>query len=404
MPFDTTEGFQHAGSYYAYLGTSLQEILQTVWREPAALWQFAGEGDRWGAVWSFFWPTAFLFLLAPLLALFMAPHLAFLLASTSDSMGRLQAWYPSILIVLLFWAVAIGVSRLHGRWQQGALILLLALSAAAWIGRSELWPGSRFDPAVYQVSDHDRQVDELLRTIPQEAIVMAQDAIVPHLSHRQDIYMVPWVRHGNEPAYLLFDTAGPTYPLNADAYRTYFYDVLAGADYELLEQADTFYMFRRAEGGDIEPELIVGEEWGGLLRLDGIGVAAAPAGERYEGVEGSLAAGTSLRVELLWETLQEMDENYSVSVRALGKDGRVVGQHDSWPADGHRPTSVLQAGQRFRDVHYLTLGETVEAADLALQIGVYDAESEDGSLLTGEGEAFLIVRPMVGGLARSPTS
>jgi hypothetical protein len=393
MPFDTTEGFQHAGSYYAYLGTTLREILQTVWSEPAVLWKVAGGGDRWAAVWAFFWPTAFLFVLAPLLALFMAPHLAFLLASTSDSMGRLEAWYPSVLIVLMFWAVAIGANRLRGRWRQGALILLLVLSATAWISRSELWPGSRFDPAVYQVSDHDRQVDELLRTIPVEAIVMAQDSMVPHLSHRQDIYLVPWVRHQNRPAYLLFDTAGPTYPLNADAYRTYFYDVLAGTDYELLEQVDSFFMFGREAAGAIEPEVTVGVEWGGLLRLDGYSTATAPAGEVYAAAEGILAAGTTLRVELLWETLQEMEQNYSISIRALGKDERVVGQHDGWPADAHRPTSVLEAGQRFRDVHYLTLGETVDAADLALQIGVYDAQSQDGTLPTGAGEPFLTVRP-----------
>ena len=76
--------------------------------------------------------------------------------------------------------------------------------------------------AIFQVSDQEKQVAEALREIPADAIVMAQDPLVPHLSHREDIYLLPWVRGGNQPDYVLLDPQMRTYPVGPDEYRTLF--------------------------------------------------------------------------------------------------------------------------------------------------------------------------------------
>jgi uncharacterized membrane protein len=193
MTTDQTEGYQHANSSYSYLGTSLPEILQTVSRQPGLLWQYAGQPERLQAVFNFLWPSAFLFLLAPEIAFFLLPHFGFLLTSTGEPMGQLEAWYPSVLIIMLFWAVAVGISRLSTRRQRITLGILLVASLVAWIGMSELWPGSKFDISRYQISDHDRQVAAQISQIADDTIVMAQDPLVPHLSHRENIFVFPWV-------------------------------------------------------------------------------------------------------------------------------------------------------------------------------------------------------------------
>jgi len=100
-----------------------------------------------------------------------------------------------------------------------------------------------------------------------------------------------------------------------------------------------------------------------------------------------LPAGTVVRVSLYWDVLAEMGQNYTVFVHALDQQGGLVGQHDSWPADTHRPTSILAVGDQVRDVHYLTISQPVAKNDLSLRIGLY--ESIGGkTLLNSEDQSF----------------
>jgi uncharacterized membrane protein len=386
MTTDQTEGYQHANSAYSYLGTSLPEIVQTVSRDPGRLLQYAGQPERLQAVFNFLWPSAFLFLLAPEIAFFLLPHFGFLLTSTGEPMGRLQAWYPSVLVIMLFWAVAVGIARLPARWRRVALAALLVVSFGAWVTTSELWPGTKFDRSLYQVSAHDRQVAAQLAKLPEDAIIMAQDPLVPHLSHRQDIYMFPWARHGNRPDFIVLDREMRPYPLKTDEYRTYFYDVLAGTEYELVEQLDSLFIFEYT--GDVEPDILYKETWAEALQLKGYDVQAAPPGEPYQDKLQELPAGTILRVALYWDILAEMDQNYTVFVHALPNEENVIGQHDSWPADSHRPTSVLAVGEKIRDIHYLTLEEAVNLDDLSLRIGLYESNTGE-SLADSQGRPFI---------------
>jgi len=389
MTFDQTAGYQHAANRYGYLGSTLPEIATTLLSRPQVLWEFAGQPQRLRAVFDFVWPTAFLVLLAPEIALLGVPTLALLLASTSNTIGRLGAWYPTVLIVLLYWAVGLGLQRVPRGWQKPAALLLLALSAAAWFSGSELWPGPRFDARQYAVSEHDRAVAEALQEIPPGAIVMAQDPLVPHVSQRQEIYLLPWVRGGKRPEYVLFDREMRTYPVVEEAYRTLFYDYLAGTTYEVLQQVDSFYLFHYV--GEERPQQELEVTWPAGMRLRGTALAAAVPGEPFGPLQETLAAGTTLRVALYWDVLEEMEQNYAVFVHALDGNGRLLGQHDGWPADAHRPTAVLQAGEHFRDVHYLTLTAPLPSAELTLRLGLYETES-GAALRDSEGGEAVEIR------------
>lgn len=382
------EGYVHAGSYYTYLGETLPEILNTVVTKPAVIFEHILRPIRMRALFNFFWPTAFLFLLAPEIAFFMLPHLGFLLASEYSVMGRLEAWYPAVLVILLYWATAVGLSRLRGRWQKIGMILLLAASFMGWMTQSKLWPGLQYDPARYQVTEHHRQVEELLQTLPDAAIVMAQDPLVPHLSHREDIYIFPWTRHGNQPDYVVLDRELRPYPYSADEYRTRFYEILAGDEYEIAQQAGSLYVFEYV--GTAVPEFVVDETWHDAFTLQGYSVAAALPDTVFARDLTDLPAGSTLRVALNWQVAAAMDQNYTVFVHAVTPDGRVVAQHDSWPADTHRPTSVLPVGEKVRDVHYLTLTEPASLADLTLRVGLYESTTGEKLMLDGE-RPFLLL-------------
>jgi hypothetical protein len=97
----------------------------------------------------------------------------------------------------------------------------------------------------------------------------------------------------------------------------------------------------------------------------------------------ALPAASTLRLSLFWRVDQSIEQNHTVFVHALSQNGQLLAQHDSWPADAHRPTSVLPTGTVFRDVHYLTLSHPA-GRDVLLHVGLYDGEGE--RLLTREGQ------------------
>ncbi|MCD6286364.1 MAG: DUF2079 domain-containing protein, partial [Anaerolineae bacterium] len=197
--------YRHAGNSFGYLGSSLDEILPTLIEQPGLIFTHMLRPGRLWALVKFLWPTVFLFALAPEIAAFTVPNLAYLLASTADSMGRLEDWYPSILLIYLFWAVAVGLQRLNREWWRPASGLLLFASAAAWLLYSPLWPGAAFNARNYELVPHDRLVRRALKRVPTSASVAAQDALVPHLAHRQEIYLFPWITAGKTPDVVALD-------------------------------------------------------------------------------------------------------------------------------------------------------------------------------------------------------
>jgi hypothetical protein len=86
--------------------------------------------------------------------------------------------------------------------------------------------------------------------------------------------------------------------------------------------------------------------------------------------------GDEVRVNLWWSALSPITEDYSVSVRWLGSEGRLIAQHDAPPLV---PTSTWQVGRLVYDAHSLPV---TGGADGHLGLVVYGA---GGALLTEGG-------------------
>ena len=379
-------GYSLAGKYFSYLGHSPTEMVQTLLRDPRAPFAYALRRERLLAVFGLLWPTGFLFLLAPAVAAFVLPFLAYLLASKSDSMGELTAWYPAIILPLLAWAGAVGLSRLKDSWVNWASVILAAASLGGYVTLSPVRPTQWARTQRFEVTDHHRQVEAALQRIPSNAVVAAQDPLVPHLSHREQIYLFPWYPEESSPEYVVLDREMRTYPIKRPRYRTLFYDLLAGTEYEIHDQVGSFFVFRHVDGA--EPTTERSDRFGDSLTLQGFSTALAHPGESFGQLSKELQAGSTLRVSLFWHVDEPVDRNYTVFVHALDGNGEMLDQHDSWPADAHRPTSVLSAGTVFRDVHYLALPRAVPGG-LTLRVGLYD---EEGNLLrTQKDQSFVIL-------------
>jgi hypothetical protein len=67
----------------------------------------------------------------------------------------------------------------------------------------------------------------------------------------------------------------------------------------------------------------------------------------------------------------------------------MLAQHDTWPADAHRPTSILSSGDVIRDVHYLDVSDVIPATAV-LRVGLYEGISGRRLLLPDGQEAVAL--------------
>lgn len=84
-----------------------------------------------------------------------------------------------------------------------------------------------------------------------------------------------------------------------------------------------------------------------------------------------LQAGGQLQLTLNWLALADMAEDYTITVQVLDANDRLVGQTDSWPVQGTRPTSQWPAGETIADPYTLYLDSDLPAGDYRLLVGIY---------------------------------
>jgi 4-amino-4-deoxy-L-arabinose transferase-like glycosyltransferase len=83
--------------------------------------------------------------------------------------------------------------------------------------------------------------------------------------------------------------------------------------------------------------------------------------------------GAKLAVTLTWQATALMSTDYSVFVHLLDAGELIVGQRDSYPGLGLRPTSQLKASDVVRDVYQITIDPSaIRPSKPEVRVGVYD--------------------------------
>jgi hypothetical protein len=78
---------------------------------------------------------------------------------------------------------------------------------------------------------------------------------------------------------------------------------------------------------------------------------------------------------LYWKALDAVRLERKVSVRVVDANGVLVGQSDSIPGRGQRPTSSWHKDLKIRDVHYLSVSPQAQPGPGSLDVAVYDSLS-----------------------------
>ena len=114
-----------------------------------------------------------------------------------------------------------------------------------------------------------------------------------------------------------------------------------------------------------------------------------------------LTPGGQLPVELTWQGLAPMSEDYTVFVQVLDAADRIVGQVDSWPVQGTYPTSQWTPGQVVRDPYIVQLSPDLPPGDYRLHVGLYLLATLQRLPVVDETGAAVDDKVEVGGLSVS---
>ncbi|TEU16308.1 MAG: hypothetical protein E3J21_10930 [Anaerolineales bacterium] len=104
----------------------------------------------------------------------------------------------------------------------------------------------------------------------------------------------------------------------------------------------------------------------------------------YEAGNEEIKPGESVEVTLYWQSLAEIDRDYTVFVHLLDENDLVIAQRDTYPGLGTYPTRLWRVGDAFADRYVLTLSPTVFAPCTGrFEVGLYDFASGERLVATG---------------------
>jgi hypothetical protein len=160
-------------------------------------------------------------------------------------------------------------------------------------------------------------------------------------------------------------------------------------------------------------EFSIGEEEGPLgrwsavgrveVREEGDGPEAFPVPARL--VEGAVPVttrpGEPLPVDLEWQALGKIDAYYSIFVKLLDTEGRIIATWDGQPQNGEAPTLAWVPGETIEDTVVLALADDVLPGDYVVQVGMYRAEDLARCLLLAK-EGVLVDHVIVGTVQIGP--
>ena len=367
--------------YFAYLGSTYEEIAATLLRDPLILFRQAFQTQHLAALARFFLPVGFVLpFLSPGILIAILPVLGYLLLSNDPDMYLLEKWYTAPILPLVFGAIAIGLTRLTRKWATAAVVFLLVCTAIGFFVSSPAPGGGRYLPELFTVTQHDKIARALVAEVPPEAIVATQVRILPHLAFREHIYHYPWTTRMplDNIDYFVFDRTAFSHPYNNQEINAIITDMVADPRHTVHLEGDGVYLIE--QNGTPLPAFSVNAIAEDSIKLSRFDLAVKGEDGLYRATADSplvVPPGADIRVNLYWEALAAPDAERTVSLRIADENGRLLAQHDGWPVDNLKPTSWWQPGWQLRDSVFLTLDPDAAAGTASLYVLLYDSCSLD---------------------------
>ncbi len=373
---------------YGYLGRTLPEIIGTLTTRPDIVVGNLLIPGKLEYVLHLFVPLAFVPLIGAEVVVLTLPTFAYTLLSDVSWQYSIRTLYPAPLLPFLFFAAIIGLQRIL-RWGERAPffllpgerlqirrartfaigVLILASSILSYYLQAPGLLARNFQPENYVLSRQTALEDTWMRSIPSDAIVVAQNEFLAHVSDRKSIYEIPVLSDYRLADYLVADNTKAWYNIHGG----YWNGFLTSGYFETVMKQDGFIIAKRRM---LDHPLAFQFHDQMLL----LGYTIVPT--------DTLRGGMTLRPILLWQALKPIPEKYQVAVQAVDAAGHVWAAEDREPDDGFSPTNQWQAGKVVGDQYALRLPPTMPAGEYQITVAVHKGADDELQVYDGRGDGL----------------
>jgi uncharacterized membrane protein len=192
MPHFRGEPYPHLVKRYAYLGTTLPEVLATMVLKPWRWLPVVFTLDKAVYLLAMLAPLAFLPLAAPRAAAAALPGLAVNLLSTDAFLFHYRTQYQAFVLPFLLLAAVEGFATLRQSWRRRRVNARAALVAAAVLAVVlDARTVNDLGVSKWMLGAEQRAAITLLARVPPVVPVSANERLVPHLATRVECYVFP---------------------------------------------------------------------------------------------------------------------------------------------------------------------------------------------------------------------
>ncbi len=110
-------------------------------------------------------------------------------------------------------------------------------------------------------------------------------------------------------------------------------------------------------------------------------------------IVGPLRHGATVRVQLTWQALRQVDHDYTVFVHAVDDRGTKWAEEDSKPQEGTLPTLKWMPGQVVSDTHTIQINIDGPSEGYHLELGIYQAGNGQRALMDNGNDFLILPRP-----------
>lgn len=376
MPFfQGTSSYYYFGSggygtgQYAYLGGNLAEIGGTLLTRPDIIWQHLMVTPKIDTIQKTLIPLGLIPFVGAEVAALVLPTLGYTLLSDRESQFILGSHHYAAVFPFLLLAVVIGIQRIlqwfdrrrlspHAKFAFATAVatFLLTTSLSSYYLYSPGPLSRNFSAARYTPTERDIIGSKLASVIPDDAAVLAQMELLPHISRRSNIYVMPGIPCLTTAQYLFADRRRPWYGYVQEAW-----------DYAL--RAPFFGTVAERDGYV-------------LKRLTPIAELGNPLALQYEGklkllsyalpVTQTVAGGQVLHVLLAWEKNHNPERGIEVQIQLVDNQSHVWADmaHDSCqPISRPHGTTMI-----VNEDWVLNIPPTIPSGIYRINLALYDKQ------------------------------
>ncbi|MGD2205234.1 MAG: DUF2079 domain-containing protein, partial [Anaerolineae bacterium] len=206
--------------------------------------------------------------------------------------------------------------------------------------------------ALEPVSEHARRAKpfiEQVNVLPPDVPVSVGSNLYPHVGHREQVYLFPTV---SDAQFLLLDVTGPASPVGAGDRRQIVRELIEYGQFGVAASDHGFLLLQRDLGeyrlsptfhqvflaGDAKPQVRMGADFGGLLRLEGYDWDVRPV------VRPELV----VEIATFWRALEPLEEEHRLVFYFWDEEQRLVHVQPEERAVHWYPTWLWEPGRKVK--------------------------------------------------------